>query len=127
VRHQRLTVAQWFAIANGLLLLVGLAGVIGGFLALDKLGDERVRIVDRLQPAIATALRLDTALADQEAGVRGFALTQDARFLDAYRRGRAAEPRYRADMRELTRGLELDDEVRAAARSAAAGRTATRS
>jgi signal transduction histidine kinase len=108
----RRTVAQWFALANAALLVIGIGGVVAGLLALDELREARVLTVDRLQPSIAAALRLDNALVNQETGVRGYSLTRDESFLAPYRAGQAAEPGDRDLLMRLNRGTDLEPDVR---------------
>ncbi len=74
------------------LLIVVCAGVIGGVaVALASLTDARELLLDHVGPARRNALELDSALVDQENGVRGFALTAREDFLDPYLDGRRAE------------------------------------
>ena len=55
-------------------------------------------------PAQAQAYRLQAALVDQETGVRGYAITGDARFLEPYTSGRAVEASAAAQLRALVGG-----------------------
>ncbi len=52
----------------------------------------------RILPARVAASQLLTALVDQETGLRGYAITRDARFLQPYRDGLATEARTRAQL-----------------------------
>ncbi|WP_442271791.1 sensor histidine kinase [Streptomyces sp. M-16] len=49
------------------------------------------RLVDGIMPAQSDALRLETALLDQETGVRGYLLTDQPALLEPYERGLANE------------------------------------
>src|SRR3954471_1135187 len=99
----RWSVVQWFAAALGVLVVVVVVGLVLGVLALSRLGDDRARTVDVLDPALQSALRLSAALLDEETGVRGYALTGDRAFLVPYTRGRAVEPRLLGDLRDAGR------------------------
>src|SRR2546430_7812067 len=62
-------------VAVAITALLSVAAVAVGGLAIAGLSDARERLVTRLDPATFQALRLDTALVDQETGVRGYALS----------------------------------------------------
>jgi signal transduction histidine kinase len=112
-----LTVAQWFAATVGLLVVVAVAGLVAGLLALSRLTDARELLADRLDPAALAALTLSAALVDQETGVRGFALEPQDAFLDPYRTGQADERAIAARLRPL---LDVEARRRLEATSAAA-------
>jgi len=88
---RRLTLTQVFGLIVGLLLLVGVAGLVAGLLALARLGDRRDLLADRIDPAQVAALRLSSALLNEETGVRGYVLGGDDAFLAPYRSGREEE------------------------------------
>jgi signal transduction histidine kinase len=69
------------------LLLFSVAAVVAGGLALLSLHDNRERVVGTLDPAALDAQRLETALVDQETGVRGYALSAQRDFLAPYYSG----------------------------------------
>jgi signal transduction histidine kinase len=73
------------------LLLFSLAAVTVGALALVSLHDSRNRVVDTIDPAALQAQLLDTALVNQETGVRGYALSAQKSFLVPYTDGVAQE------------------------------------
>src|SRR5262249_18510092 len=64
-----------------ILLLFSVAAMVAGGLALLRLQDDRERVVGTLSPAALQVQRLDTALVDQETGVRGYALSRQEDFL----------------------------------------------
>ncbi|MFD9502929.1 CHASE3 domain-containing protein [Streptomyces sp. NPDC060035] len=64
--------------------------VVGG-LVLSRISDRTTDLVDRIQPARSASFQLQNSLLDQETGVRGFALTGDASFLEPYEAGMRAE------------------------------------
>lgn len=108
----RFRVSQWFAIAIAVLSAVTVIGVVAGVIAIVRLGDAREVVVDRLDPASTAAFQLSKALVDQEAGVRGFALTGQPAFLRPYRRGKAAEAVATAKLRPLVADPALAMEAR---------------
>jgi signal transduction histidine kinase len=69
------------------LLLFSVAIVVAGGLALAGLHDARNRVVNTIDPAALQAQLLDTALVNQETGVRGYALTAQQSFLSPYTEG----------------------------------------
>ena len=104
---ERFTVSRWFALVVGGLILVAAAGLVIGVLALQRLSDARVLLVDRLDPAVVSAERLETAILDEETGVRGYALSGDRAFLRPYRLGRREEERAYARLAGLAVAEDL--------------------
>ncbi|MCM2580115.1 sensor histidine kinase [Streptomyces meridianus] len=89
--RSRLTVQAWFhlvILAMAALILTS-AGV--GAVLLDRTTQETDRLIGRIEPARVEALRLKTAVIDQETGLRGYLITRDADFLRPYRQGAGAE------------------------------------
>jgi signal transduction histidine kinase len=80
------------------------AVVVGGF-ALQRLGDARQTVVGRIDPALQQALRLESALVDQETGLRGFVLGADEDVLNPYTAGLQEERAAVAQLKELTSDL----------------------
>jgi signal transduction histidine kinase len=81
-------------IIGGMVLLVmvlSVAAVATGALALTHLNDERRRIETTIDPAALAAQQLYSALLNQETGVRGYALTAQPGFLVPYIQGVADE------------------------------------
>ncbi len=90
-RGRRLTVQGW---QNLVLLAMGVVVVIGGaafWVLMTRTDDMSRELIGDIQPARAEAYQLQTALSDQETGVRGYALTADPQFLEPYEGGRRAE------------------------------------
>jgi signal transduction histidine kinase len=85
-----LRASQWFAIAVGALVVIGVVGTAASVIALSRLTTARHDLADRFDPAAVEAETLVSAMVDQETGVRGYALSGDARFLQPYRTGRHA-------------------------------------
>jgi signal transduction histidine kinase len=73
------------------LLLFSVAAVVAGATALVSLNDARTRVVSTIDPAALQAQLLDTALVNQETGVRGYALSAQQSFLAPYTDGKAEE------------------------------------
>jgi phosphoserine phosphatase RsbU/P len=89
--YSRLTVQGWLTVV---LCVMGVV-VIGGSAAIAVLQyrtDAATRqLVDTTSPARSTAFQLQSALRDQETGVRGYVITGDRRFLEPYFAGQQAE------------------------------------
>jgi signal transduction histidine kinase len=83
--------------------LFSVLALVIGSLALTGLSGARARVVDRLDPATFQALRLDSALVDQETGVRGYALSAQPGFLGPYTSGLATQRAATASLRTLLR------------------------
>jgi signal transduction histidine kinase len=121
-----LRASQWFALAVGTLVLVGVVGTVASVVALTGLSDARRDLADRLDPTAITAQSLVTAMLDQETGVRGYALSGDRGFLAPYETGRAATRAALARLDALTgQGAEqtLRRDVRIVAAAARAWQT----
>ena len=74
-------------VAVSALLFFSVAAVVVGGIALLQLHSNRDRVVNTLDPAALQAQQLDTALLDQETGVRGYALSGQQDFLAPYTDG----------------------------------------
>ncbi|WP_234343444.1 sensor histidine kinase [Streptomyces sp. NRRL F-5123] len=94
----RWTTRRWLTagVASSLtvLLLLGAAG--GWILARSATLTDRVLAADS---AFVAAVRLETSLADQETGIRGYGLTGQPGFLDPYRTGVGDQRTYAARLR----------------------------
>jgi signal transduction histidine kinase len=73
------------------LLLFSVSAMVAGGLSLLSLHDNRVRVVGTIDPAALDAQQFDTALVNQETGVRGYALSGQKDFLQPYSQGVAQE------------------------------------
>jgi signal transduction histidine kinase len=107
---RRYTTSEWFALAASALALVTAAGTALGVVAIVRLSNARNVVLDRNGPAVLAQMQLETALVNQESGLRGYALTGREQFLDPYRSGRSAE---RDQLRELERLTTGDDMAQA--------------
>ncbi|OEJ34706.1 sensor histidine kinase [Streptomyces subrutilus] len=102
------TTRQWLragvAASLAVLTVLGMTGawVLGRTAAISS------ELVDRRFPAMSTAFRLESALLNQESGIRGYGLTGTPEFLEPYRRGLTDQHTYTAQLTEL-----LDADTRA--------------
>jgi signal transduction histidine kinase len=97
----------------GVLLVLAVVGIGLALIANGTLTRNRHLLLDQVGPARRTAVALETALINEETGVRGFALTNQASFLEPYDNGLRAEKRAYAELeaREPTVGAPLATEV----------------
>jgi signal transduction histidine kinase len=111
----RLRVGQWLALTIGVLLAFAIAGVGLALLANQKLSDQRRVVLDRVEPALLAALRLENALVNEETGVRGYLLSDNVQSLEPYEKGRVAEARaYRTlEQQDDVGGRTLERDVKA--------------
>ena len=72
-----MTLARWFALVVGGLVVAALLGLLVAFVALDRQSDRRAFLIDRVIPAEVLAGDISTSLLDQETSVRGFLLAGD--------------------------------------------------
>src|SRR5690349_11714392 len=89
--EKRWPLSRIIGVALLILLLFSVAAMVAGGLALLGLHDNRERVVGTIDPARLQVQRLDTALVDQETGVRGYALSGQKDFLAPYTTGMADE------------------------------------
>jgi signal transduction histidine kinase len=105
----RFTTSQWFALAASALALVTAAGTTLGVVAIVRLTNARNVVLDRNGPAVLAQLQLNTALVNQESGLRGFVLTGREQFLAPYRDGRISEREQYAALDRVLTGDEMAD------------------
>ena len=101
------------------LALFLLAAVIVGGIALQRLGVARENVVMSIDPALQHALRLESALVDQDTGVRDYVLGADEDVLNPYTAGLKEQDDAVTALRGLLAGLpavqaDLDAVVSAA-------------
>jgi signal transduction histidine kinase len=92
-------------VSVGVLGLFCLAAIAVGTVALADLANARAQVVERIDPAIQQAQRLEAALVNQETGVRGYSLGAQRDLLTPYTEGRAAERDAAAQLRPVLAGL----------------------
>ncbi|MEU0539522.1 CHASE3 domain-containing protein [Nocardia sp. NPDC005978] len=98
---QRLTVRAWFQLVLAVMVLVVVVGAGLSALATAKTTRVSDRFGKQIQPAVTQAYRLQGALANQETGVRGYALTADPQFLVPFDEGRREENLASTQLRTL--------------------------
>jgi signal transduction histidine kinase len=101
----RWRLSQMIGLAVGLVTLFSVAAMISGGLALTHLNHERERVENTLDPAALQAQVLESALLNQETGVRGYALSGKTDFLTPYALGEASEKAAITELRDLAPGL----------------------
>jgi signal transduction histidine kinase len=89
-RH-RLTVRGWFGLVLAVMAVLLIVCTVVGGLLLNRTTQLAEQLTDRISPARVEAARLQSALVDQETGVRGYLLTGDREFLEPYTAGVVAE------------------------------------
>lgn len=109
-RRQGFSLRAWLtAVLVVLALMVVGTGALGAAL-LSGTTTAGNRLVDGILPAQRDALRLETALLDQETGIRGYLLAGEPGLLEPYERGLANE---RTAAQHLSTVLHGDARVRA--------------
>ena len=83
------TTQRWLTAGVSVALVVLLVlGAVGG-LVLARAGSVTDTMVNRSSPALIEAVRLESALLDQETGIRGYGLSGQSSFLQPYTEGLA--------------------------------------
>ena len=90
-RPRRWPLSRIIGVALLILLLFSVAAIVAGGIALVSLQHDRVHVVGIIDPAALYAQELDTALINQETGVRGYALSAQQSYLAPYTDGQAEE------------------------------------
>ncbi|OQR62077.1 histidine kinase [Streptomyces maremycinicus] len=99
------TTRRWLrAGAAASLTVLALLGVTGAWVLARTESISR-NLVDVRSPALTTAIRLESALLDQETGIRGYGITGSADFIAPYEEGIAQQ---KTDMAQLTELLADD-------------------
>jgi signal transduction histidine kinase len=104
-QSRRWPLSRIVGVALLILLLFSVAAVVGGGLALISLHDNRERVVTIIDPAALQVQRFDTAMVNQETGVRGYALSAQKAFLSPYNDGVATEKSALAALRAVIKQL----------------------
>ncbi|MBF6167167.1 CHASE3 domain-containing protein [Streptomyces gardneri] len=97
----RLTAQAWFQLVLAAMVLVVIIGTVAGAQVIAHTNRVTDRLLDNSLPAAAEAYRLQSALVDQETGLRGYAITADPQFLQPYSDGTRDEAQSVARLREL--------------------------
>ncbi|MEU7632607.1 CHASE3 domain-containing protein [Nocardia sp. NPDC049220] len=120
----RLTAHAWFQFVLVAMVLVVIIGAAAGAQVIAQTNRVTDRLLDQSQPASAEAYRLQSALVNQETGLRGYAITADPQFLQPYSEGRRDEEQSVARLRGLLADRQpLLDELDEVERSAQQWRT----
>ncbi|MEV6253985.1 CHASE3 domain-containing protein [Nocardia sp. NPDC051911] len=115
----RLTAQAWFQLVLAAMVLVVIIGTVAGAQVIAQANRVTDRLVDRTLPAAAEAYRLQSALVNQETGLRGYRITADPQFLQPYRDGTRDEAQSATRLRELLADREpLLDELDAVEQAA---------
>jgi signal transduction histidine kinase len=99
LRLSQLTVRGWQALLLSTMGVMVLAGAVIGGLLLHHTDEMSSGLADEIQPARVAAFQLQSALRDQESGVRGYLITADRQFLTPYYDGQHAEREAAEDIR----------------------------
>ncbi|TVT22079.1 HAMP domain-containing protein [Amycolatopsis acidiphila] len=90
-RAERWPLRRTIGVGVGVVALFSVLAVVVGLITLTSLSGARSRVVNQVDPAIQQSLRLESALIDQETGVRGYGLAAQEDFLQPYTDGLAAQ------------------------------------
>ncbi|MEU6313253.1 CHASE3 domain-containing protein [Streptomyces sp. NPDC047014] len=85
------------------LVVLTLLGITGAWV-LGRTTQLSEQLVDVRSPALTTSIRLESALLNQETGIRGYGLTGVPEFLEPYRQGIAEQDRSVSSLTELLAG-----------------------
>ena len=95
---------QWLTLTIGVLLAFAVIGIGLALAANHRLTDQRRVVLDQLEPAKLAALNLETAVINEETGVRGYLLSGKAKSLEPYENGLRAEARAYRELERRARG-----------------------
>ncbi|MEE2034358.1 sensor histidine kinase [Rhodococcus chondri] len=104
--RSRMTVQGWFQVAFAALALFVVIGTVIGAYFIERTVRITNELVETIQPAHIEAYRLQSALLDQEIGVRSYALTADPALLEPYLSGRQIEQDATQQLRRLIGGRQ---------------------
>ncbi|MFJ8990958.1 ATP-binding protein [Streptomyces sp. NPDC102279] len=98
------TTRRWLRVGVAVSLTVlGLLGATGAWV-LGRTGTISDDLVDVKSPALTSSIRLESALLNQETGIRGYGITGTPDFLDPYRQGLTDQKTNTTRLAELLRG-----------------------
>jgi signal transduction histidine kinase len=90
-RLSALGVGSLLALSIGVALVLAAVGIGLAIVASARLSDQRSFLLDRVGPSNRAALELESALVNEETGIRGYILTVESSFLSPYGTGLRAE------------------------------------
>ncbi|MEQ0562027.1 ATP-binding protein [Amycolatopsis sp. NEAU-NG30] len=119
---RRWPIGRWLGLLAAIELVLLLAVLAGGGIALNNLTEARDRLLYVVGPQRVSAVQLSAALANQESGVRGYQLGRRPEFLTPYTDGVRAQADAAAQLRQLgaVPGTQAGDDLDAVLRAAAA-------
>ncbi|AYF76893.1 HAMP domain-containing protein [Nocardia yunnanensis] len=100
-RRDGFTTRAWFQTIIATMVVVVLLGAAVTAQVIRTTTAATDRLIGQTMPAQRTALEFQSALLDQETGVRGFAITRDRQFLDPYTAGLDTQQRKAQELRKL--------------------------
>ncbi|MGK3088793.1 CHASE3 domain-containing protein [Streptomyces sp. WAC01490] len=98
------TTKRWLAVTAAAALSLLLALMLFGGWILARSTAINTRLIDHSTPALIAAVRLESALVDQETGIRGYGVTGQDSFLAPYREGLRQQEKAMTDLRTATGG-----------------------
>ncbi len=120
----QITVRGWQALLLSTMGVMVLAGAVVGAVLLKRSDEVSRGLTDEIQPARVAACQLQSALRDQETGVRGYLIAADRQFLTPYYDGQQAEQAAAEDIRRrLGQRTDLVADLDAIEKAAANWRT----
>lgn len=123
-REPRLTVLGWQVVVLSIVGAVVLVGALTAYVLLNRTDGVSRELSDNIQPARLAASQLQSALRDQETGIRGYLISADRQFLAPYYDGQRAERAAAEDIRRYVSGrADLIADLDAIERSAGVWRT----
>jgi CHASE3 domain sensor protein len=78
------SVGTLLAATIGVVLMLAVLGIGLALIANRELDRERSLLLDQVGPSVRAALQLESALVNEETGVRGYVLTREQPFLQPY-------------------------------------------
>ncbi|MER8188689.1 CHASE3 domain-containing protein, partial [Kitasatospora sp. NPDC094015] len=112
------TTRRWLRVGAAVSLTILTLLALTGAWVLQRTQDISTDLVDARSPALTASIRLESALLDQETGIRGYSLTGATEFLEPYQQGLTDQQTQTARLRDLLRtdtpALEDLDQVLAA-------------
>ena len=99
VPEPRLTVRGWQALVLSIMGVVVFAGAVTAYVLLNRTDEMARELSDDIQPARLAASQLQSALRDQETGIRGYLISADRQFLAPYYEGQRVEHAAAEDIR----------------------------
>lgn len=100
------TTRGWLGACSGAALVVLLALTGCGVWVLAHATDVNKQLVERWSPALVASVRMESALINQETGIRGYGITGKREFLKPYQDGTAQQTAAAAELAHLVEGDE---------------------